>query len=324
MGVGARGGERQDGHVNGIAIFGCITVWHDEFNNKNNEKKNNENWTHHAVIYLYIPTILWYGYAVCHSVPKFTTLPIPALPVLGNLWVFPHLCQTLALPNIEHAHVTSHCYPCTFVHKNVYGHDAPPKVRQLWIFCPGSLLTYALPGVLFASCWNHKDHRWLDLQSSKTSSATGACFAKLLQIMAPHLLKHLPTFPSTITSNILGHSSCANGIAEWGHFNVWQALFKACDGNQSKWDLVVTLVMGWSHYGSLMHGLLSIFHSYWNSPAFSPWHYWSYISFSATWCPPVDNWLNSEPSNHPSKTLLASHGTYIWGICHMDKSHCGL
>ena len=33
-------------------------------------------------IYPCIPAILQYRYTVCHGVPKPTTLPVPALPVL--------------------------------------------------------------------------------------------------------------------------------------------------------------------------------------------------------------------------------------------------
>ena len=46
-------------------------------------------------IYPCIPTIPQHGYTVHHSVPKSTTVPVPALPVLENPWVFPYLCRTL-------------------------------------------------------------------------------------------------------------------------------------------------------------------------------------------------------------------------------------
>ena len=42
---------------------------------------------------------------------------------------------------------------------------------------------------------------------------------------------------------ILGYNSRANGIAKRAHFDVRQALFKACDGDQSRWHSVVTSVM---------------------------------------------------------------------------------
>ena len=32
---------------------------------------------------------------VCHGVPKMRTVPIPTLPALEVLWVYPHLCLTL-------------------------------------------------------------------------------------------------------------------------------------------------------------------------------------------------------------------------------------
>jgi hypothetical protein len=67
----------KDVHAADTAIFGHVMVWHNEKNVKKYEKKNNENHTLSTVIYLYIPTILWCGYAVCHSVPKSTTVPIP-------------------------------------------------------------------------------------------------------------------------------------------------------------------------------------------------------------------------------------------------------
>jgi hypothetical protein len=46
-------------------------------------------------MYLCIPTIPWYGYVVCHGVPKSTTVPIPALPVLETPQVYPYPCSTL-------------------------------------------------------------------------------------------------------------------------------------------------------------------------------------------------------------------------------------
>ena len=42
---------------------------------------------------------------------------------------------------------------------------------------------------------------------------------------------------------ISGYNSRVNGIVERTHFNIHQALFKACDGDQSKWHSVITSVM---------------------------------------------------------------------------------
>ena len=42
---------------------------------------------------------------------------------------------------------------------------------------------------------------------------------------------------------ISGYNSHANGIVEQAHFNVRQVMFKACNGDQSKWHLVVTSIM---------------------------------------------------------------------------------
>ena len=46
---------------------------------------------------------------------------------------------------------------------------------------------------------------------------------------------------------ILGYNSRANGIVERMHFDIHQALFKACNNDQSKWHLVVTSVMWADH-----------------------------------------------------------------------------
>ena len=36
-----------------------------------------------------------HGYAVCHSVPKSDTIPIPALPILETLQIYLYLCSML-------------------------------------------------------------------------------------------------------------------------------------------------------------------------------------------------------------------------------------
>jgi hypothetical protein len=59
--------------------------------------------------------ILQYGYTVCCGVPKCTTVPIPALPVLETPWVFPYPCLTLSLS--AHAVLICACpHPCSFVY----------------------------------------------------------------------------------------------------------------------------------------------------------------------------------------------------------------
>ena len=42
---------------------------------------------------------------------------------------------------------------------------------------------------------------------------------------------------------VSGYNSRANGIAECVHFDVRQALFKPCDGDQSSWHSVITSIM---------------------------------------------------------------------------------
>jgi hypothetical protein len=64
-------------------------------NRKNSEKmqeKNSKKDAHHTITYLYILATPQYGYVVCCSVPKSTTIPIPALPILETPWAFPYPC----------------------------------------------------------------------------------------------------------------------------------------------------------------------------------------------------------------------------------------
>jgi hypothetical protein len=61
-------------------------------------------------------------------------------------------------------------------------------------------------------------------------SDNGAPFVKALSYLEKHYhIKHI---------RISGYNSRANGIVERSHFDVRQALFKACDGEQNKWASV--------------------------------------------------------------------------------------
>ena len=61
-------------------------------------------------------------------------------------------------------------------------------------------------------------------------SDNGAPFVKALGYLSKHYhIKHI---------RISGYNSRANGIVERSHFDVRQALFKACDGEESKWSTV--------------------------------------------------------------------------------------
>ena len=67
----------------------------------------------------------------------------------------------------------------------------------------------------------------------------GAPFVKALDYLAKHYhLQHI---------RISGYNSRANGIVERSHFDVRQALFKACDGDQSKWSTVAYSVFWAEH-----------------------------------------------------------------------------
>ena len=62
-----------------------------------------------TITYLCIPATPRNGYAVCCSVPKSNTVPIPTLPVLGAPQVLPYLCGTL---------IPSWCDVCFLSEKN--------------------------------------------------------------------------------------------------------------------------------------------------------------------------------------------------------------
>jgi hypothetical protein len=59
----------------------------------------------------------------------------------------------------------------------------------------------------------------------------GPAFLKALAYLEKHYhIKHI---------QISGYNSRANGLVERSHFDVWEAIFKACDGDETKWSSVV-------------------------------------------------------------------------------------
>ena len=82
-----------------------------------------------------------------------------------------------------------------------------------------SLATFILHNLIY---------RWGTLLEIVTDN--GAPFVKALGYLAKHYhLKHI---------RISGYKSKANGIVERSHFDIRQALFKACDGEEGKWSSV--------------------------------------------------------------------------------------
>ena len=82
-----------------------------------------------------------------------------------------------------------------------------------------SLATFILHNIVY---------RWGMLLEIVTDN--GAPFVKAMGYLAKHYhLTHI---------RISGYNSRANGIVERSHFDVRQALFKACDGDQNKWSSV--------------------------------------------------------------------------------------
>src|ERR1700678_81885 len=75
-------------------------------------------------------------------------------------------------------------------------------------------------------------YRWGLLLEIVTDN--GSAFLKALKFLEKHYhIKHI---------RISGYNSRANGLVERSHFEVREALFKACDGNESKWSATASLV----------------------------------------------------------------------------------
>ena len=111
MGVRGRGESRlMVVSVANWAIFGCVTVWHNEFTGKkkqlNTREKNNKINYSHPVIYPYTSMIPWHGYMVMCGYAKSSTVPVPTKPMTLNPWVFPYPWQTLLMAILNvHKHI---------------------------------------------------------------------------------------------------------------------------------------------------------------------------------------------------------------------------
>ncbi|ETW76002.1 hypothetical protein HETIRDRAFT_455614 [Heterobasidion irregulare TC 32-1] len=88
--------------------------------------------------------------------------------------------------------------------------------------------TVAMPAPLFAKMYMDTMH----MLTTEIVSNNGPAFIKALdQLAKKYHVWHI---------RISGYNSRANGITEQPHFDVRQALFKAVDGDQAKWNLTGT------------------------------------------------------------------------------------
>jgi hypothetical protein len=69
-------------------------------NDNKNEIKIANSGVHLTIIYLCIPVIPQVRVVVCHGVPKSSTVPVPAVPILEALRVYLYLCETLAMGRV--------------------------------------------------------------------------------------------------------------------------------------------------------------------------------------------------------------------------------
>ena len=117
---------------------------------------------------------------------------------------------------------TMHLTPYSGYKYIVQGHCSLthwPELEMLRKESAKSLATFILHNIIY--CWG----TLLEIITNN-----GAPFIKASDYLVTHYhLRHI---------RISGYNSCANGIVERSHFDVRQALFKACDGDQSKWPTV--------------------------------------------------------------------------------------
>ena len=120
-----------------LVLFGHVTLRHET----NPERKikiifkiMNNLWLTFVIINPPIPATLQYGYAVCSGVPKSSTVPVPAIPVLEALWVNPYSWAALSISWLILVHFAwprACFYHMTVV--NFMGTGNPQVFPQVWV-----------------------------------------------------------------------------------------------------------------------------------------------------------------------------------------------
>ena len=82
---------------------------------------------------------------------------------LGHRMVCPDLSCLPAPTNPTSRHPINRRHACTPIRQDVYGYDAPPLIRRIFLYCPGAMLTHSLSGVPDALEGNRSSPRRLDL-----------------------------------------------------------------------------------------------------------------------------------------------------------------
>ena len=146
------------------------------------------------------------------------------------------------LPNTKSTAISyfpRHCSPSPLILQSLHGYNAYAHVRRIQIHHSRTLLTlvswleWAMlqkeTGKTLGN-WILHDfiHCWGLLCEIITNN--GLAFLKALAYLEKHYyIKHIW---------ISGYNSQANGLIEWLHFDVQQAIFKAWNGDKSRWSLV--------------------------------------------------------------------------------------
>ena len=133
-------------------------------------------------------------------------------------------------------HSPSSCDASSLIFKSLHGYNAYAFVVRIQVHHSGPLFPNLFAGVGYASKkntvalgkWILHDiiYHWGLLLEIVTNN--GPAFLKALTYLEKHYhIKHI---------RISGYNSCANGIVERSHFEVREAISKACDGDKSKWS----------------------------------------------------------------------------------------
>ena len=148
--------------------------------------------------------------------PPVITLPAPLF-----LKVY---MDTMHMPTLSgYQYIVQGCYSLIYWPEWAMLHKENAKALRNWI----------LQDIIY--CWG---------LLLKIVTNNGPAFLKALAYLEKHYhIKHI---------RILGYNSHANGLVEQLHFEVREAIFKACDGEESKWSGVAYSIF-WAERVTIRH-----------------------------------------------------------------------
>src|ERR1700678_4428675 len=117
--------------------------------------------------------------------------------------------------------------------QSLHGYNVYADISRIQVHYSGTLFSHLLAGMGYATKgtlgnWILRDfiYRWDLILEIVTDN--GPAFLKALAYLEKHYhIKHI---------RISGYNSRANGLIKRSHFDIREAIFKACDGDESKWS----------------------------------------------------------------------------------------